>query len=47
MVRAIDYENISSFEEPYVTYIADLWRDPGIQEAYERRREYQLTDSAK
>lgn len=47
VVRAIDYENISSFEEPYVTYIADLWRDPGIQEAYDRRREYQLTDSAK
>uniref|UniRef100_A0A915DWG3 Guanine nucleotide-binding protein subunit alpha n=1 Tax=Ditylenchus dipsaci TaxID=166011 RepID=A0A915DWG3_9BILA len=47
VVRAIDYENISSFEEPYVTYIADLWQDPGIQEAYDRRREYQLTDSTK
>jgi hypothetical protein len=34
-------------EEPYVSYIADLWQDSGIQEAYERRREYQLTDSAK
>lgn len=31
----------------YRSYIADLWNDPGIQEAYERRREYQLTDSAK
>jgi guanine nucleotide-binding protein G(q) subunit alpha len=47
VVRAIDYENVSSFEEPYVSYIADLWEDGGIQEAYDRRREYQLTDSAK
>ncbi|KAI1707078.1 g-protein alpha subunit domain-containing protein [Ditylenchus destructor] len=47
VVRAIDYENISTFEEPYVTYIADLWQDPGILEAYDRRREYQLTDSTK
>ena len=47
VVRAIDYENITSFEEPYVSYIADLWQDPGIQEAYDRRREYQLTDSTK
>ena len=47
VVRAIDYENVTSFEEPYVTFIKDLWADPGIQEAYDRRREYQLTDSAK
>uniref|UniRef100_A0AC34GCD5 Uncharacterized protein n=1 Tax=Panagrolaimus sp. ES5 TaxID=591445 RepID=A0AC34GCD5_9BILA len=47
VVRAIDYENVTSFEEPYVTYVKDLWDDPGIQEAYDRRREYQLTDSAK
>jgi GTPase SAR1 family protein len=47
VVRAIDYENVTSFEEPYVSFIADLWDDPGIQEAYDRRREYQLTDSAK
>lgn len=30
-----------------MSYIKDLWEDPGIQEAYDRRREYQLTDSAK
>lgn len=47
VIRAVDCENITSFEEPYVTYISDLWQNPGIQEAYERRREYQLTDSAK
>uniref|UniRef100_A0A0N4ZU90 Guanine nucleotide-binding protein subunit alpha n=1 Tax=Parastrongyloides trichosuri TaxID=131310 RepID=A0A0N4ZU90_PARTI len=47
VVRAIDYENVTSFEEPYVSYIKDLWEDSGIQEAYDRRREYQLTDSTK
>lgn len=47
VVRAIDYENVTSFEEPYVSYIQDLWGDSGIQECYDRRREYQLTDSAK
>ncbi|VDK51445.1 unnamed protein product [Anisakis simplex] len=47
VVRAIDYENVTSFEEPYVSYIKDLWEDSGIQECYDRRREYQLTDSAK
>ena len=34
-------------ETPYVDAIKDLWGDPGIQECYDRRREYQLTDSAK
>lgn len=47
VVKAVDYENVSSFEEPYVSYIKDLWEDTGIQECYDRRREYQLTDSAK
>uniref|UniRef100_A0AC35U0J9 G protein subunit alpha q n=1 Tax=Rhabditophanes sp. KR3021 TaxID=114890 RepID=A0AC35U0J9_9BILA len=47
VVRAIDYENVTSFEEPYVSFIKDLWDDRGIQEAYDRRREYQLTDSTK
>uniref|UniRef100_A0A1I8ERK2 Guanine nucleotide-binding protein subunit alpha n=1 Tax=Wuchereria bancrofti TaxID=6293 RepID=A0A1I8ERK2_WUCBA len=40
VVRAIDYENVTSFEEPYVSYIEDLWSDSGIQECYDRRREY-------
>ncbi|MCP9259862.1 Guanine nucleotide-binding protein G(Q) subunit alpha [Dirofilaria immitis] len=40
VVRAIDYENVTSFEEPYVSYIEDLWSDSGIQECYDRRRDY-------
>ncbi|KAH7699764.1 GTP-binding protein alpha subunitgna isoform 2 [Aphelenchoides avenae] len=47
VIQAIDYEHVTSLEEPFVSYIADLWEDSGIQEAYDRRREYQLTDSAK
>ncbi|XP_034941094.1 guanine nucleotide-binding protein G(q) subunit alpha isoform X4 [Chelonus insularis] len=47
LVRSIDFETVTSFESPYVEAIKDLWADAGIQECYDRRREYQLTDSAK
>ena len=46
-VRLIDHETVTTFDEPYQTYIKSIWDDPGIQECYDRRREYQLTDSAK
>lgn len=47
LVKQVDYETVTSFEEVFVEAIQSLWVDPGIQECYERRREYQLTDSAK
>ncbi|XP_031633523.1 G protein alpha q subunit isoform X2 [Contarinia nasturtii] len=47
LVRSVDFETVTSFEPPYVQAIKDLWADAGIQECYDRRREYQLTDSAK
>ncbi|KAK9703959.1 G-protein alpha subunit [Popillia japonica] len=47
LIRSIDYETVTAFESPYVEAIKDLWNDSGIQECYDRRREYQLTDSAK
>ncbi|CAO4360360.1 hypothetical protein GCK72_001147 [Caenorhabditis remanei] len=47
VVREVDFESVTSFEEPYVSFIKELWEDSGIQECYDRRREYQLTDSAK
>ncbi|XP_043478757.1 G protein alpha q subunit isoform X3 [Leptopilina heterotoma] len=47
LVRAVDFETVTTFESPYVEAIKDLWADAGIQECYDRRREYQLTDSAK
>ena len=47
LVKQMDYETVSTFEPHYVDAIRELWRDPGIQEAYDRRREYQLNDSTK
>ncbi|XP_071443642.1 G protein alpha q subunit isoform X1 [Hetaerina americana] len=47
LIRGVDFETVTSFESPYVEAIKDLWEDAGIQECYDRRREYQLTDSAK
>lgn len=47
LVRGVDYESVTTFEEPYITSIKSLWEDAGIQNCYDRRREFQLTDSAK
>lgn len=47
LVMSIDYESVTTFEDPYLNAIKCLWADSGIQECYDRRREYQLTDSAK
>lgn len=47
LVMSVDYETVTTFERPYVEAIKHLWADGGIQECYDRRREYQLTDSAK
>lgn len=47
LVKEVDIEKVSSFDQPYVSAIKTLWSDPGIQEAYDRRREYQLSDSTK
>ncbi|CAK1546106.1 unnamed protein product [Leptosia nina] len=47
LIAAIDFESVTTFESPYVEAIKGLWADSGIQECYDRRREYQLTDSAK
>lgn len=47
LVKEVDIEKLNSFEQPYITAIKTLWADPGIQEAYDRRREYQLSDSTK
>ncbi|XP_072174136.1 guanine nucleotide-binding protein G(q) subunit alpha [Diadema setosum] len=46
-VRLIDHETVTTFQEPHIAYVDSIWNDSGIQECYDRRREYQLTDSAK
>ncbi|OQV11537.1 Guanine nucleotide-binding protein subunit alpha-11 [Hypsibius exemplaris] len=47
LVKSVDYENVSTFERHFVVAVKQLWADSGVQEVYDRRREYQLTDSAK
>ncbi|XP_053321433.1 guanine nucleotide-binding protein subunit alpha-11 [Spea bombifrons] len=47
LIREVDVEKVNSFEQPHANAIRNLWNDPGIQECYDRRREYQLSDSAK
>ncbi|NXT42324.1 GNAQ protein, partial [Pelecanoides urinatrix] len=47
LVREVDVEKVTTFDNPYVDAIRSLWNDPGIQECYDRRREYQLSDSTK
>nr|AMB26731.1 guanine nucleotide-binding protein G(q) subunit alpha [Leptochiton asellus] len=46
-IKQVDYETVTTFESNNVDAIKCLWADVGIQECYDRRREYQLTDSAK
>lgn len=43
----VDVDKMMELEESYVEAIRCLWKDTGIIECYDRRREYQLTDSAK
>uniref|UniRef100_A0A3P8ZFV6 Guanine nucleotide-binding protein subunit alpha n=2 Tax=Esox lucius TaxID=8010 RepID=A0A3P8ZFV6_ESOLU len=47
IVIEVDVEKVTVFTNPYVDAIKSLWNDPGIQECYDRKREYQLSDSAK
>lgn len=47
IVSAVDVERVTSLSNQYVDAMKSLWSDPGIQECYHRKREYQLSDSAK
>ncbi|THD26571.1 Guanine nucleotide binding protein q polypeptide [Fasciola hepatica] len=47
LVREVDCETVNSLEEDKCEAIRTLWADKGMKECYERRREYQLTDSSK
>ncbi|KAM6472893.1 guanine nucleotide-binding protein subunit alpha-14-like isoform 2-T2 [Liasis olivaceus] len=47
MIKEVHIDKIETLERKYVEVIKRLWEDPGIQECYHRRREYQLSDSAK
>ncbi|KAM9329209.1 guanine nucleotide-binding protein subunit alpha-14 isoform 1-T1 [Gastrophryne carolinensis] len=47
LLREVEVDKVNSLERKHVEAIKKLWDDPGIQECYDRRREYQLSDSAK
>ncbi|NP_001083750.2 guanine nucleotide-binding protein subunit alpha-14 [Xenopus laevis] len=47
VIREVEVDKVSSLERKHVEAIKKLWEDEGIQECYDRRREYQLSDSTK
>ncbi|CAG0900789.1 unnamed protein product [Darwinula stevensoni] len=47
LVMSVDDDRVTAFEEIHVNAIRTLWQDSGIQECYDRRKEYHLSDSAK
>ncbi|XP_032070503.1 guanine nucleotide-binding protein subunit alpha-14-like isoform X2 [Thamnophis elegans] len=47
MIEEVQTDKIVSLERKHAEAIKRLWEDPGIQKCYHRRREYQLSDSAK
>lgn len=47
IVDEVNVETLHTLSKIYVDAIKNLWSDPGIQECYNRKREYQLSDSTK
>lgn len=47
VVRTVDPDAVTVFKKEYYDAIHSLWADSGIQECYDRRREFQLSDSCK
>lgn len=43
----VETELVSTLEAWQVEAIKKVWNDHGIQKCYDRRREFQLSDSAK
>ncbi|XP_074022881.1 guanine nucleotide-binding protein subunit alpha-14 [Numenius arquata] len=47
MIKEVEVDKVTVLGRNQVEAIKKLWEDPGIQECYDRRREFQLSDSAK
>nr|XP_012291006.1 guanine nucleotide-binding protein subunit alpha-14 [Aotus nancymaae] len=47
IIREVEVDKVTTLSREQAEAIKQLWQDPGIQECYDRRREYQLSDSAK
>jgi len=46
-VLEVEVDKVEDFDQSLAEAIRNLWKDAGIQECYDRRREYQLSDSTK
>ena len=47
MVLDVEVDKVEEFDQSLAVAVRSLWDDAGIQECYDRRREYQLSDSTK
>ncbi|KAG9354050.1 hypothetical protein JZ751_012174 [Albula glossodonta] len=47
VINEVDVSHVGSLQPKHAEAIKKLWSDQGIQKCYERRREYQLSDSTK
>ncbi|XP_029295071.1 guanine nucleotide-binding protein subunit alpha-14 [Cottoperca gobio] len=47
LVLELEVDKVEEFEQSLVVAVRSLWDDAGIQACYDRRREYQLSDSTK
>ncbi|XP_029999913.1 guanine nucleotide-binding protein subunit alpha-14-like [Sphaeramia orbicularis] len=46
-ILEVEVDKVEEFDKGLAVAIKGLWEDAGIQECYDRRREYQLSDSTK
>ena len=46
-VLEVEVDKVEEFDQTLSVAIKSLWKDGGVQECYDRRREYQLSDSTK
>ena len=46
-VLDVEVDKVEELDLKHVAGIGNLWNDGGVQECYDRRREYQLSDSTK
>ncbi|CAL8249331.1 unnamed protein product [Merluccius merluccius] len=46
-VLEVEVDKVEEFEQRLSAAVGSLWRDAGVRRCYDRRREYQLSDSTK
>lgn len=47
MVTEVDHEEANEITDSQFDALKKLWADSGVQSCYDRRREFQISDSAK